>query len=822
MEKSSPLLSFCASCPLASHEDAGPVFPETHANDKYIILGEAPGSHECLEGRPFVGPSGFVLQSALEKAGIRRDHCAIGNAICCRPPNNDLQGLEYRLQRKGKEGPRTICSGRVEKFLGHQRNHAKLPILVLGKTAAQAVIGGAASIMALRGSGEVQESGRKVFFTLHPSFVLRNPVWKPVFERDIAKAFRFFHDKLDWTEPSIDITNEALAVVATLAAYQNGIKPVAYDIETDGIDVATCRIRCIAFSDGDSSLVIPFRGIDGGRLMTMNQESKLLTVIRSFMEDPQVKLIGHNAGQFDRLVVEHQWGFTPRLDGDTILLHLLADNELPHGLGFCGSHYTDFTETWKSEGTAKNPGSDEALHIYCGKDAAVTQRIAGPLYLDVRKRRQKHLVHRERILQELGAAMQRNGLYIDPARWHQHSADLEKELKQSRAAAQGSANMVGFNPGSGAQVSHILFDRWGLPVYKVSEKTGNPSVDADSLRAMLLRYPLTVTQRDFIREVRRYRRAQKLLGTYIRPLARKYVVHPSYNRLPATGRYSSSGPNSQNIPYIMRDMFIAPKGAVLVGADADQLEYRVIAEEAKAKHSLAWINGGLDPHNETMEIVYGKGVWDLPGAPEDRKAKGKGKFKNARDVTKNTRYAWQYAASAKRIHEQITSVEDDKGELIFGDIALEEVRAVVAGLGRADPEIPRWWERIQEDFRVHGYIADSLWGRRRYFRNEDKINELVNHPIQAGGAHLIHEGMIELFYGPQEWFATEAVDPPDEILPMDWLMNHGHDALYLYPPEKQAERVAELLAGAMTRRRKEGALLVYTAEADVGERWNEV
>jgi DNA polymerase I-like protein with 3'-5' exonuclease and polymerase domains len=356
----------------------------------------------------------------------------------------------------------------------------------------------------------------------------------------------------------------------------------------------------------------------------------------------------------------------------------------------------------------------------------------------------------------------------------------------------------------------------------IRDRTGNPSVDADSLRAMLLRYPLNPDQKAFIREVRRYRRAQKLLGTYIRPLDGRSAVHPSYNRLPATGRYSSSGPNSQNIPYVMRDMFIAPPGCILVGADADQLEYRVIAEEARAKHSLAWINGGLDPHNETMEIVYGKGIWKMPGAPTERSGKGSGKFKNARDVIKNTRYAWQYAAAAKRIHEQITSVEDDQGELIFGDISLEEVRGVVAGLGRADPEIAHWWEEIQERFRVDGFIGDSLWGRRRYFRNEDKINELVNHPIQAGGAHLIHEAMIELFYGPQEWFATEAINPPGEILPMMWLMNHGHDALYLYPPKAEAEHVSQVLEAAMNRKRKVGALLTYTAAADTGERWNEV
>tara|TARA_Y100001938_G_scaffold89806_2_gene123018 strand:- start:6509 stop:7276 length:768 start_codon:yes stop_codon:yes gene_type:complete len=254
----------------------------------------------------------------------------------------------------------------------------------------------------------------------------------------------------------------------------------------------------------------------------------------------------------------------------------------------------------------------------------------------------------------------------------------------------------------------------------------------------------------------------------------------------------------------------------------DQLELRLIAEEAKAKHSLDVIEKGLDPHNETMEIVYGPGIWKLEGAPEERREKGKGTFKATRDITKNTRYAWQYAASTKRIHEQICSVEDDEGNLLYAHLSIEDVRQVVEGLKRADPEIPRWWKMIENRYRREGFIGDSLWDRRRYFRNEDKINELVNHPIQSGGAVIVNEAMIELIYGVQPWFSTTAVDSPGETIPMSWLINHGHDALYLEVPEDEAEWAARILEGVMNRKRKTNPLLIYTAAADIGERWNEV
>ena len=86
---------------------------------------------------------------------------------------------------------------------------------------------------------------------------------------------------------------------------------------------------------------------------------------------------------------------------------------------------------------------------------------------------------------------------------------------------------------------------------------------------------------------------------------------------------------------------------------------------------------------------------------------------------------------------------------------------------------------IEARDRREGFIGDSLWDRRRYFKNEDKINELVNHPIQSGGAVIVNEGMIELIYGVQPWFSTEAISPTGKAIPVEWLINHGHDALYL-------------------------------------------
>jgi len=818
------------------------VLPETHDDDRVILLGEAPGVHETIEGRPFVGPSGVELQRALNALDIRRDECHITNAIRCRPPKNDLEALNLRVGRENRKREKRAREEENTASIVDRPVSACRPLLweelaqsgitniiCLGKTAAKAIRGGDVSIMSIRGGCEEvfapwdPKVKLKVGYTMHPAWVLRQPAYREVFRHDIRKAFRFFNGSLNWTEPKIVRSHHPTTIHNFLSRLARMGKPIAYDLETDGIDPMTARVRCVGIGNDSEALIVEIRSIDGTPLVSPENEEEVKEILRKFALRPGAPLIGHNAGQYDRLSMECWLGVRPSLSVDTILLHLLADNELPHNLGFVGSFYTDNPEAWKADHTATEAGTDEELHIYCGKDVCVTARIAKPLMEDVRKRNQQHLLGREHVLQSLGTSMQKVGMGVDLERAGEHLFRLDKEAKSHLEICRELTHPK-FNPQSTQQLGKLLFDAWGLAPHHYSEKTGEPSTDDESLRTMIVHYGLTEERVQFLRSVRRYRKASKLLGTYVRPLIEKQItrVHPCYNRLPATGRYSSSNPNMQNIPKSLRDMFVPREGYVLIGADMDQLELRLIAEEANAAHSIRVIAQGLDPHNETMEIIYGKSVWTLPGAPKERREKGKDTFKATRDITKNCRYAWQYAASTKRIHEQVVSVEDDTGDLIFAHLSLEDVRQVVHGLKRADPEVPKWWRMIENRYRREGFIGDSLWDRRRYFRNEDKINELVNHPIQSGGVNIVNEGMIELIHGPQDWFATEPLSSTGETIPIEWLINHGHDALYLEVPEDEAERAAQILQGAMARRRKKNPKLDYTAEADIGHRWSEV
>jgi DNA polymerase I-like protein with 3'-5' exonuclease and polymerase domains len=142
---------------------------------------------------------------------------------------------------------------------------------------------------------------------------------------------------------------------------------------------------------------------------------------------------------------------------------------------------------------------------------------------------------------------------------------------------------------------------------------------------------------------------------------------------------------------------------------------------------------------------------------------------------------------------------------------------------------------MRNHYRREGFTADTIWGRRRDFRDEEKINELVNHPIQAGGASIVHESMLELVLGLPGW-GTAAVLPlkdgvvtastREALFGFDFdkrtgLVNQCHDSLLFEVEEDRAEEAAKILQAAMTRKRRENPQLTYTAEAEIGMSWME-
>jgi DNA polymerase len=140
-----------------------------------MLIGEAPGRDEDLQGKPFVGRAGQLLDRMLAAIGLSEDHVYITNTVYWRPPGN-----------------RTPTPEEIEAcapFLARQIELLSPRVLVLlGGAAAKTILGVSEGIMRLRGKWLTYPStGRDLpaLATLHPAYLLRNPAAKRYAWRDL-------------------------------------------------------------------------------------------------------------------------------------------------------------------------------------------------------------------------------------------------------------------------------------------------------------------------------------------------------------------------------------------------------------------------------------------------------------------------------------------------------------------------------------------------------------------------------------------------------------------------------------------------------------
>ncbi len=173
-------IKFCSLCPLhVSRKNAVP--GEGSLDAKVMFIGEAPGRKEDIQGRPFVGAAGKLLDQLLDLAGLRRDEVYITNVVKCRPPNNrDPAALEKSACQPYLERQIKIISPKLIVTLGR---HSMMEILELAGYRAT-------SIMRERGRiRKIKLFGLEVLLmpTLHPAAALYNPRTKKLLEEDFLK-----------------------------------------------------------------------------------------------------------------------------------------------------------------------------------------------------------------------------------------------------------------------------------------------------------------------------------------------------------------------------------------------------------------------------------------------------------------------------------------------------------------------------------------------------------------------------------------------------------------------------------------------------------
>ncbi len=158
----------CRGCTLYKQATQA-VFGEGPKTAKVMLIGEQPGDSEDLAGRPFVGPAGRLLDDALEAAGIPRDQAYVTNAV---------KHFKYttRGKRRIHDKPTRYEVEACRPWLGAELEVVRPDIVVLlGATAAQALLGSSFRVTKARGQVLETELATHTFATVHPSSVLRAP-----------------------------------------------------------------------------------------------------------------------------------------------------------------------------------------------------------------------------------------------------------------------------------------------------------------------------------------------------------------------------------------------------------------------------------------------------------------------------------------------------------------------------------------------------------------------------------------------------------------------------------------------------------------------
>jgi DNA polymerase len=160
------------------------VFGEGSASAEVMLVGEQPGDQEDRQGHPFVGPSGKLLDTALEQAGIDRSRVYVTNSV----KHFKFVVIERgrRLHKKPNAGEVRACNPWLKEEI---RLLQPRVIVALGATAAQALLGKQFRVTQHRGKPVPSELAEVVIATVHPSAVLR----APDAEREEARQ-EFFRD----------------------------------------------------------------------------------------------------------------------------------------------------------------------------------------------------------------------------------------------------------------------------------------------------------------------------------------------------------------------------------------------------------------------------------------------------------------------------------------------------------------------------------------------------------------------------------------------------------------------------------------------------
>jgi len=162
-----------------------------------MLVGEQPGDHEDLQGKPFVGPAGALLDRALDEAGVDRSRVYVTNAV--KHFKWEPRG-KRRMHKTPAQREVDACHYWIERELAE---HDPKVVVALGVTALKSILQKPAVKLQASMGVAIKHDGRLVIATFHPSYALRSPdaETRESAYRAIVEAFRHAHQLIEKHAP---------------------------------------------------------------------------------------------------------------------------------------------------------------------------------------------------------------------------------------------------------------------------------------------------------------------------------------------------------------------------------------------------------------------------------------------------------------------------------------------------------------------------------------------------------------------------------------------------------------------------------------------
>jgi DNA polymerase-1 len=417
------------------------------------------------------------------------------------------------------------------------------------------------------------------------------------------------------------------------------------------------------------------------------------------------------------------------------------------------------------------PVGAEALLAYAGERVEIPRRLDELMWGELEASGLEPVYRQiEAPLLPVLVGMEEAGVLLDVEFLGDLSRQMGSDLALIVEEIHGLAGEP-FNINSPRQLGEILFERLGYPVIKKTRKTKSYSTDQATMEELAAR------GYDLPERILRYRELTKLRSTYVDALPELVGadgrLHTRYEQaVAATGRLSSVKPNLQNIPIRseqgrrIRKAFVAPKGSLLLVADYNQIELRVLAHIADDKELRGAFREGEDIHAATAAAVFGV----------DRSLVSADQRRAAKVINFGILYGMSAFGLAQNL--KIPKAEAD--------------RFIKTYLGRYEG-VRRYMEETLEDAKRDGKV-ETLYGRARWLpdinsRNfnlrENARRMAINARIQGTAADLLKLAMIAVDRRLRRDFAGAR------------LLLTVHDELVLEVPEDEVDEIGEMVKAEM-------------------------